>query len=102
MVALNQVDVRPQITGVIRSVNFHEGLLRFRPIMMTTFCALMGAFPIALGFGAGAELRQPLGVGIVCGLPFSQFITLFVTPVLYLVFDGMQATRLLKPELQPN
>jgi HAE1 family hydrophobic/amphiphilic exporter-1 len=61
--------------------------LRFRPIMMTTMCALVGALPIALGLGAGAELRQPMGIAIVGGLLFSQVITLFITPVLYLVFD---------------
>ena len=68
-------------------------LLRFRPITMTTLCALAGALPIALGLGAGAELRQPLGVVIVCGLLFSQFITLFITPVLYLWFDGISSQR---------
>jgi HAE1 family hydrophobic/amphiphilic exporter-1 len=68
-------------------------LLRFRPIMMTTLCALMGALPIALGIGAGAELRQPLGVSIVGGLLLSQLITLFITPVLYVWFDGLAAPR---------
>ena len=64
-------------------------LLRFRPIMMTTLCATMGALPLALGLGAGAELRQPLGVAIVGGLLFSQLITLFITPVLFLWFDRL-------------
>ena len=64
---------------------------RFRPIMMTTFCALMGVLPIALGLGAGAELRQPLGVAIVGGLLLSQLVTLFVTPALYVMFDRVGA-----------
>ncbi|MBS1211170.1 MAG: acriflavine resistance protein, partial [Proteobacteria bacterium] len=64
--------------------------LRFRPIMMTTFAAIMGALPIALGLGTGAELRQPMGVAIVGGLIFSQMITLYVTPALYLSFDWLQ------------
>jgi HAE1 family hydrophobic/amphiphilic exporter-1 len=68
-------------------------LIRFRPIMMTTMAALMGTLPIALGFGAGAESRRPLGLAVVGGLLFSQLITLYLTPVVYIYLDQFQ-TRL--------
>ncbi len=66
-------------------------LVRFRPIMMTTFAALMGTLPIALGLGAGAQSRRPLGIAVVGGLAFSQLITLFITPVVYTYMDELQS-----------
>jgi HAE1 family hydrophobic/amphiphilic exporter-1 len=65
--------------------------IRFRPIMMTTMAALMGTLPIALGYGAGGEARQPLGLAVVGGLLFSQFLTLFITPVFFVYMDRLQS-----------
>ncbi|HUB82389.1 MAG TPA: multidrug efflux RND transporter permease subunit [Bryobacteraceae bacterium] len=73
-----------------RDAIFEASLLRFRPILMTTFAAMLGALPLALGTGMGSELRRPLGVTIIGGLLMSQALTLFTTPVVYLYFDRIQ------------
>ena len=80
-------------------------LIRFRPIMMTTMSALLGAVPIAVGYGAGGEARQPLGLVVVGGLLFSQLVTLYLTPVVYTYMAGIQERfykRKEEPALEPS
>jgi multidrug efflux pump len=74
-----------------RDAIYHASLMRFRPIMMTTFAALLGALPLAFGHGEGADLRRPLGISIVGGLIVSQMLTLYTTPVVYLYIDRLQS-----------
>lgn len=76
-----------------REAIYQAAVLRFRPIMMTTMAALLGAVPMAIGTGLGAELQKPLGVSIIGGLIFSQMITLYTTPVIYLAFENLRLKR---------
>jgi HAE1 family hydrophobic/amphiphilic exporter-1 len=69
---------------------YQAAMIRFRPIMMTTMAALMGTLPIALGTGLGADARRPLGLCVAGGLLFSQLLTLYITPVLYIYLDRIQ------------
>jgi multidrug efflux pump len=85
---------------------YEASLLRFRPIMMTTMAALLGAVPLAVGTGMGSELRRPLGISIIGGLLVSQLLTLYTTPVIYLWFDRLArhfaAKRSEGPETAPE
>jgi len=85
------LDLRRQGNVTAREAIYRGCLLRFRPIMMTTAAALLGAVPLALQSGTGSELRKPLGIAIVGGLLLSQFITLYTTPVIYLYLDRLES-----------
>src|SRR3954451_3445023 len=93
--AIMQIDfgLEAERGGMSSQEAIYQGcLIRFRPIMMTTMAALLGAVPIALGYGAGGEARQPLGMVVVGGLLFSQLVTLYLTPVFYTYMAHLQAS----------
>jgi HAE1 family hydrophobic/amphiphilic exporter-1 len=79
------------------SAIFDACIVRFRPIMMTTLAAMMGTLPIALGLGAGGDVRRPLGLAVVGGLVISQVVTLYITPIIYLYLERVQERLSRKP-----
>ena len=85
-----------------REAIYEACLIRFRPIMMTSMAAVFGALPIALGYGTGGEARQPMGIAVVGGLVFSQFLTLYVTPVFYVWFDQLQQKLMAKKTVKEH
>jgi multidrug efflux pump len=96
---------RERVEGMSPRDSIHQAcLLRFRPILMTTMAAMLGALPLMLGTGTGSELRRPLGIAIVGGLAVSQLLTLFTTPVIYLAFDrlALRTRRLFGPRGRPE
>src|SRR5436309_13286406 len=108
--AIMQIDfaLEAERTGMTPDRAIYQGcLIRFRPIMMTTMAALLGAIPIALGYGAGGEARQPLGLVVVGGLLFSQLVTLYLTPVVYTYMANaqeyfrMRKTKVPTPRMAP-
>ena len=91
--AIMQIDfaLEAQRRGMSAEEAIYQGcLVRFRPIMMTTMAAMLGAVPIAIGYGAGGEARQPLGLVVVGGLLFSQLVTLYLTPVVFIYLARLQ------------